>query len=199
MLKENKEKLADKRSIDIWAAESGTSAPVDPDEVWRQTVSKPDAKNCINGIGGFLASTLRTSIFAPQDTSASVTSVVPAGQEDAVDLREQLHLLNQNIYDITRQLHDSEERQKAMDNELSQRPELRFTDVEALKQQLREELQLIQEAQRQMGVTGEHMCADASSVAGGGSSSAAAAQDPPLPPPPRPAPHEDELEYYVDP
>ncbi|MED6222474.1 hypothetical protein PIB30_064801 [Stylosanthes scabra] len=54
-LKENKEKFADKRSSDIWdeyidntanatqqAAEYGTSTPVDPDEVWRRTVSEPD-------------------------------------------------------------------------------------------------------------------------------------------------------------
>ncbi|MED6165448.1 hypothetical protein PIB30_099627 [Stylosanthes scabra] len=70
-LKENKEKFADKRSSDIWdeyidntaiatqqAVESKTSTPVDPDEVWRQTVSKPDAKNRIYGVGGFLVSTL---------------------------------------------------------------------------------------------------------------------------------------------
>ncbi|MED6209689.1 hypothetical protein PIB30_057165 [Stylosanthes scabra] len=75
-LKENKEKFADKRSADIWneyinniaittqrAAEFRTSAPMDPDEVWLQTVSEPDAKNHIYDVGGFLASTLRTFVF----------------------------------------------------------------------------------------------------------------------------------------
>ncbi|MED6122881.1 hypothetical protein PIB30_044040 [Stylosanthes scabra] len=87
-LKENKEKFADKRSTDIWneyidntaiatqrAAESGTSTA---------------------------ESTLRTSVFATQDTSASVTSAVPCGEEDTVDLREQVLLLNQNIHDMAR-------------------------------------------------------------------------------------------------
>ncbi|MED6209741.1 hypothetical protein PIB30_057655 [Stylosanthes scabra] len=88
-----------------------------------------------------------------------------------------------NIHDMARQLQESEERQKAMGDELSRRPELHDADVEALKQKMREELRLMQEARRQMGVTDDHMRAGASSVAGGGSSSATAAQDPPLPPP----------------
>ncbi|MED6197330.1 hypothetical protein PIB30_055608 [Stylosanthes scabra] len=157
------------------AAESRTSAPVDPDEVWRQTVFEPNAKNCIYGVGGFLASTLRTSVFAPQDTSASVTNVVPAGEEDAVDVREQVLLCNQNIHDMAWQLQESEERQKAMHVELSRRLELRDPDVEALKQHMIEELRLMQEARRQMRVTGEHMRAGASSVASGESSSVEAA------------------------
>ncbi|MED6192109.1 hypothetical protein PIB30_006935 [Stylosanthes scabra] len=134
------------------AAESRSTAPVDPDEVWRQTVSEPDAKNRIYDLGGFLVSTLRTS--------------------------------------------ESEERQKALHDELSRRPKLRDPDVEALKQQMREKLRLMQEAQRQMGVTGEHMRAGASFIGGGGSSSAVATQDLPSPPP---APQEDNDEDYVDP
>ncbi|MED6129990.1 hypothetical protein PIB30_113551, partial [Stylosanthes scabra] len=181
------------------AAESGTSTPVDPDEVWRRTVSEPDAKNRIYGVGGFLASTLRTSVFATQDTSPSVTSAFPHGEEDTVDLREQVLLFNQNIHDMARQLQESEERQRAMRDELNRRPGLHDEDIEALKQQMREELRLMQEARRQMGLTGEHMRAGASSAAGGGSSSTTAAQDPPLPPSLPPAPQGDDDEDYVDP
>ncbi|MED6130488.1 hypothetical protein PIB30_001576 [Stylosanthes scabra] len=100
---------------------------------------------------------------------------------------------------MARQLQESEERQKAMSDELNQRPGIHDEDIEVLKQQMREELRLMQEARWQMGLTGEHMRAGASFAAGGGSSSAAAAQDPPLPPPPPPAPQEDDNEDYVDP
>ncbi|MED6154429.1 hypothetical protein PIB30_112362 [Stylosanthes scabra] len=175
-LKVNKEQFADKRSSDIWdeftsnttvatqqAAESGTNAEVDPDQVWRQTVSEPSQKNRVFGIDGFLASTLRTSVFAPQASSVSLTSPAPAGPEEAVDLREQA-------------LHD----------ELSRRLEVHDADVEALKEQLREELRLMQEHRRQMGVTGEQMRAGSSS----------AAQAPPAHPP---APPEDDDADYVDP
>ncbi|MED6136575.1 hypothetical protein PIB30_057326 [Stylosanthes scabra] len=60
------------------------------------------------------------------------------------------------------------------------------TDVEALKEQLREELRLMEEHRRQMGVTGEHMRAGSSSTA----------QVPPLHPP---APPKDDDADYVDP
>ncbi|MED6189193.1 hypothetical protein PIB30_093477 [Stylosanthes scabra] len=141
MLKSNREQFADKRSSDIW--------------VWRQTVSEPSQKNRVFGIGGFLASTLRTSVFTPQASSVSLTSPAPAGQEDAVDLLEQVHLLNQNIQGMARQLHESEERIQALQDELSRRPGARDADIEELKEQLREELRLIQEHRRHMGVTGE--------------------------------------------
>ncbi|MED6203037.1 hypothetical protein PIB30_111631, partial [Stylosanthes scabra] len=191
--------FADKRSSDIWdeftsnttvatqqAAESGTNAEVDPDQVWRQTVSEPSQKNRVFGIGGFLASTLRTSVFAPQASSVSLTSPAPAGPEEAVDLREQVQLLNQNIQDMARQLHESEMRIHALHEELSRRPEVHDADVEALKEQLREELRLMQEHRRQMGVIGEQMRAGSSS----------AAQVPPVHPP---APPEDDDADYVDP
>ncbi|MED6202363.1 hypothetical protein PIB30_104595 [Stylosanthes scabra] len=113
-----------------------------------------------------------TSIFAPQASSVSLTSPAPTGPEDAVDLREQLH--------------ESEERIQALHDELSRRPEVHDADVEALKEQLREELQLMQEHRRQMGVTSEQMRAGSSS----------AAQIPPLHPP---APPEDDDADYIDP
>ncbi|MED6129898.1 hypothetical protein PIB30_112538, partial [Stylosanthes scabra] len=121
-----------------------------------------------------------------QASSVSLTSPAPAGPEEAVDLREQVQLLNQNIQDMDRQLHESEERIQALHDELSRRPEVHDADVEALKEQLREELRLMQEHRRQMGVTGEQMRAGSSS----------AAQVPPAHPP---APPEDDDADYVDP
>ncbi|MED6149862.1 hypothetical protein PIB30_066694 [Stylosanthes scabra] len=53
-------------------------------------------------------------VFAPQASSVSLTSPAPAGPEEAVDLREQVQLLNQNIQDMARQLHESEERIQAL-------------------------------------------------------------------------------------
>ncbi|MED6131660.1 hypothetical protein PIB30_011811 [Stylosanthes scabra] len=134
--KANKEEFTDKR-------ESGTAATVHPDQVWCQTVSESDDKNRIFGIGGFLASTPRTTVFAPQASSVSLTSPNPAGQEEAVDLREHAHLLNQNIQDMARQLHEFEERYQTFHDELSQRPG---------------------EHRRQIDVTGEQMHESASSA-----------------------------------
>ncbi|MED6109255.1 hypothetical protein PIB30_031694 [Stylosanthes scabra] len=146
MLKANKEQFVDKRSSDKWneftentaiatqqAAQSGTGATMDPDQVWRQTVSEPSQKNRVFGIGSFLASTLRTSVFAPQASSVSLTSLALVNQEEVVDLREQVQLLNQNIQDMAQQLHESKERIKALHDELNRRP-VRDADVEALKE-----------------------------------------------------------------
>ncbi|MED6197777.1 hypothetical protein PIB30_059842 [Stylosanthes scabra] len=171
-LKANKEKFADKRSSDIWL-----------------NCIRANDKNRIFSIGGFLASTLRTYVFAPQASSVSFTSPAPASQEEAVDLREQVHLLNQNIQDMARQLHESEERYQALHDELSRRPSVLDPEVEVLKEQLRQELRLIQEHRRQMDVAGEQMHAGASY----------AAHDLPLPPPPPPAPRDNDDANYVDP
>ncbi|MED6222067.1 hypothetical protein PIB30_060876 [Stylosanthes scabra] len=98
-----------------------------------------------------------------------------------------VQLLNQNIQDMARQLHESEERIQALHDELSRRPEVHDADVEALKEQLREELRLMQEHRRQMGVTGENKMRAGSS---------SAAQVSPLHPP---ALLEDDDADYVDP
>ncbi|MED6188747.1 hypothetical protein PIB30_088881 [Stylosanthes scabra] len=94
-LKENKEMWVDKGSSDFWdeytintaiatkwVAKFGSSALVDPEEVLCQTVSEPNAKNRIYGVGGFLVSTLKTSVFATQASSISATSAAPVGQEE---------------------------------------------------------------------------------------------------------------------
>ncbi|MED6154270.1 hypothetical protein PIB30_110689 [Stylosanthes scabra] len=91
-----------------------------------------------------------------------------------------------DIWDMARQLHESEMRIQALHDELSRWPEVHDADVEALKEQLREELRLMQEHRRQMGVTGEQMRAGSSS----------AAQVPPAHPP---APPKDDDADYVDP
>ncbi|MED6225747.1 hypothetical protein PIB30_096685 [Stylosanthes scabra] len=164
-LKANKEQFADKRSSDIW-----------DDFTNNTTVATQQAAE----------SGTNAEVDPDQASSVSLTSLAPAGPEEAVDLREQLQLLNQNIQDMARQLHESEERIQALHDELSRRLEVHDADVEALKEQLREELRLMQEHRRQMGVTGEQMRVGSSS----------ATQVPPLHPP---TPPEDDDADYVDP
>ncbi|MED6213663.1 hypothetical protein PIB30_095453, partial [Stylosanthes scabra] len=85
----------------------------------------------------------------------------------------------------TQQAAESGTNAEALHDELSRRPEVHDAEVEALKEQLREELRLMQEHRRQMGVTGEQMRAGSSS----------AAQVPPAHPP---APPKDDDADYVD-
>ncbi|MED6178853.1 hypothetical protein PIB30_111436 [Stylosanthes scabra] len=164
-LKANKEQFPDERSSDIWDEFTSNT-----------TVATQQAAE----------SGTNAEVDPDQASSVSLTSPAPAGPEEAVDLREQVQLLNQNIQDMARQLHEPEMRIQALHDELSRRPEVHDADVEALKEQLREELRLMQEHRRQMGVTGEQMRAGSSS----------AAQVPPAHPP---APPEDDDADYVDP
>ncbi|MED6187052.1 hypothetical protein PIB30_072710 [Stylosanthes scabra] len=120
-LKANKEQFANKRSSDIW------------DDFTNTTVATQQAAE----------SGTNAIVDLDQASSVSLTSPAPVGQEEAVDLREQVQLLNQNIQDMARQLHASEERIQALHDELSRRPEVHDANVEALKEQLREELRLM--------------------------------------------------------
>ncbi|MED6117919.1 hypothetical protein PIB30_114558, partial [Stylosanthes scabra] len=61
-------------------------ATVDPDTVWRQTLSEP-YKNWVYGAGGFFASSLRRSGYAGSSASASSVHTGPPAPE-VVDLRE---------------------------------------------------------------------------------------------------------------
>ncbi|MED6198363.1 hypothetical protein PIB30_065672 [Stylosanthes scabra] len=64
-----------------------SAATVDPDVVWRQTLSEP-CKNRVYRAGGFFASSLRRSGYGGSSASASSTHTGPADPE-VVDLREQ--------------------------------------------------------------------------------------------------------------
>ncbi|MED6135177.1 hypothetical protein PIB30_043795 [Stylosanthes scabra] len=72
-----------------------SAATVDPDVVWRQTLSEP-CKNRVYGAGGFFASSLRRSGYGGSSASASSTHTGPAAPE-VVDLREQVQNLSQSL------------------------------------------------------------------------------------------------------
>ncbi|MED6199690.1 hypothetical protein PIB30_078320 [Stylosanthes scabra] len=122
-LKANKEQFTDKRSADIWDEFTNNTA----------VATQQAAESGTNA-----------EVDLDLSSSVSLTSPAPAGPEEAVDLREQVQLLNQNIQDMARQLHESEERIQALHDELTRRPE---------------------EHRRQMGVTGEQMRVGSSSAA----------------------------------
>ncbi|MED6129994.1 hypothetical protein PIB30_113588, partial [Stylosanthes scabra] len=63
-----------------------SAAAVDPNLVWRQTLSEPN-KNRVYGAGSFFASSLRTSAYAGSFASAASTQQGPAPTEsEVVDL-----------------------------------------------------------------------------------------------------------------
>ncbi|MED6146035.1 hypothetical protein PIB30_030828 [Stylosanthes scabra] len=79
------------------AQEEGDESPttVDPDIVWRQTLSEP-YKNRVYGAEGFFASSLRRSGYAVSSASASSCHTGPPAPE-VVDLREQVQNLTQSL------------------------------------------------------------------------------------------------------
>ncbi|MED6126022.1 hypothetical protein PIB30_074375 [Stylosanthes scabra] len=140
-----------------------SAAIIDPDVVWRQTLSEP-CKNRVYGAGGFFTSSLRRSGYGGSSASASSTHTGPAAPE-VVDLREQSlqtqgHMLQQHI-DELRTLKDT----------LAER------DARA-----EEHLRRMEEMQRQMAAFYNPLRPGSSAAAGGSGSSTA----PPLPPRPLP-------------
>ncbi|MED6218948.1 hypothetical protein PIB30_031288 [Stylosanthes scabra] len=68
---------------------------VDPNVVWRQTLSEP-YRNRVYGAGGFFASLLRRSGYVGFSASASSSHTGPADPK-VVDLREQVQNLTQSV------------------------------------------------------------------------------------------------------
>ncbi|MED6108858.1 hypothetical protein PIB30_028178 [Stylosanthes scabra] len=64
-----------------------TAVTIDPDVVWRQSLSEP-CKNRVYGSGGFFASSLHRSGYGGSSASATCSQAGPADVE-VVDLREQ--------------------------------------------------------------------------------------------------------------
>ncbi|MED6144136.1 hypothetical protein PIB30_012789 [Stylosanthes scabra] len=64
-----------------------TAGTVDPDVVWRQTLSEP-CRNRVYGAGGFFASSLHRSGYGGSSASATCSQASPANAE-VVDLRKQ--------------------------------------------------------------------------------------------------------------
>ncbi|MED6204117.1 hypothetical protein PIB30_006184 [Stylosanthes scabra] len=72
-----------------------SAATVDPDIVWRQTLSE-QYKNRVYGAGGFFASSLHRSGYAGSSASASSCHTGPRAPE-VVDLKEQVQNLTQSL------------------------------------------------------------------------------------------------------
>ncbi|XP_020972445.1 uncharacterized protein LOC107626516 isoform X2 [Arachis ipaensis] len=114
-LKENKERFANRRSVDHFRLVATTQqfhptkednnnsadAVINSDTVWCETTSKL-YKNCVYGMGSFFTNNLCTSIL--KATSASATSRAVDPEDSNVDLREQVLNLTQSLHQQAQQL-----------------------------------------------------------------------------------------------
>ncbi|MED6136443.1 hypothetical protein PIB30_056175 [Stylosanthes scabra] len=162
-----------------------SAATVDPDVVWRQTLSKP-CKNRVYGAGGFFASSLRRSGYGGSFASASSTHTSPAAPE-VVDLQEQVQNLSQSLQTQGHMLQQHIDKVRTLKDTLAER------DARA-----EEHLRRMEEMQRQMAAFYDPL-RPGSSAAAGGSGSSTAPPLPPCPPPRHPAPEDgDDDDDYED-
>ncbi|MED6158474.1 hypothetical protein PIB30_033007 [Stylosanthes scabra] len=167
------------------AQEEGDESPatVDPNIVWRQTLSEP-YKNRVYGAGGFFASSLRRSGYADSSASASSCHTGPPAPE-VVDLREQVQNLTQSL-----QSHGDLLQQQ-------------IDEVKSLKSTLAEKDARVEEHLRCMEEMSHMMAAyygplrPGSSGSGAGLDSTTAPPLPPRPPPrhPHPEGNDDDDDY----
>ncbi|MED6182605.1 hypothetical protein PIB30_030085 [Stylosanthes scabra] len=144
-----------------------STATVDPDIVWRQTLSEP-YKNRVYGAGGFFASSLRRSGYAGSSASASSGHTGPPAPE-VVDLREQSQgdLLQQQIDEV-----------KSLKSTLAEK------DARA-----EEHLRRMEEMSRMMAAYYGPLRPGSSGGSAAGIDSTTAPPLPPRPPPPPPPSH----------
>ncbi|MED6161450.1 hypothetical protein PIB30_060843 [Stylosanthes scabra] len=138
------------------AQEEGDETPgtVDPNVVWRQTLSEP-YRNQVYGVSGFFATSLRTSSYGGLSASATSTHT-GLNASEVVDLREQGQVLQQHIVEV-----------RSLKDILAER------DARA-----EEHLQCIKEMQQHMVAFYNPLHPGSSTTVGGSGSSTA----PPLPP-----------------
>ncbi|MED6191702.1 hypothetical protein PIB30_003046 [Stylosanthes scabra] len=146
-----------------------SAAIVDPDIVWRQTLSKP-YKNWVYGAGGFFASSLRRSGYAGSSASASSCHTDPPAPE-VVDLREQVQNLTQSLQSQGDLLQQQIDEVKSLKSTLAEK------DARA-----EEHLRRMEEMSRMMAAYYAPLRPWSSSTAAGSDSTTA----PPLPPRPPP-------------
>ncbi|MED6206894.1 hypothetical protein PIB30_030895 [Stylosanthes scabra] len=162
-----------------------SAATVDPDVVWRQTLSEP-CKNRVYGAGGFFASSLRRSGYGGSSASASSTHTGPAAPE-VVDLREQVQNLSQSLQTQGHMLQQHIDEVRTLKDTLAER------DARA-----EEHLWGMEEMQRQIAAFYDPL-RPGRSAAAGGSGSSTAPPLPPRPPPRHPAPEDsDDDDDYED-
>ncbi|MED6129869.1 hypothetical protein PIB30_112323, partial [Stylosanthes scabra] len=116
-----------------------SAAAVDPNLVWRQTLSEPN-KNRVYGAGSFFASSLRTSAYAGSSASTASTQQGPAPTEsEVVDLREQVQNLTRSLEtrdQVLQQQIDEVRSLRSMLAERDARVEANLARMEAMQRQM---------------------------------------------------------------
>ncbi|MED6170106.1 hypothetical protein PIB30_027706 [Stylosanthes scabra] len=156
-----------------------SAATVDPNVVWRQTLSEP-YRNRVYGAGGFFASSLRKSGYAGSSASASSSHIGPADLE-VVDLREQVQNLTQSLESQGHMLQQQIDEVKTLRDTLAQ--------MAQRDERTEEHLRRMEEIQRQMAAFYNPLRPGASATTGDSDTSTAPPL-PPRPPPPPPPPQQ---------
>ncbi|MED6116030.1 hypothetical protein PIB30_096313 [Stylosanthes scabra] len=171
--------IVERRADDLLAQEGGdeSAATVDPNIVWRQTLSEP-CKNRVYRVGGFFVSSLRRSGYGCSSASATSSHTGPADVE-VVDLREHVQNLTQSLHS------QGEVLQQQIDEVRSLKETLDKRDTRE-----DEQIRCLEEMQRQTAANYDPLRAASSTtvVGGSGGSSTAPPTLPPRPPPPPPPP-----------
>ncbi|MED6157965.1 hypothetical protein PIB30_028403 [Stylosanthes scabra] len=168
--------IFERRADDLLAKEEGdeSAATVDPNVVWRQTLSE-SCKNRVYGADGFFASSLRRSGYGGSSASATSSHAGPVDAE-LVDLREQVQNLTQSLHSQGEVLQQQIDEVRSLKETLAQR------DAQA-----DEQIRRLEEMQRQMVAYYDPLRATSSTPVVGGSGGSSTAP-PPLPPHPPPPP-----------
>ncbi|MED6221189.1 hypothetical protein PIB30_052084 [Stylosanthes scabra] len=150
-----------------------SAGTVDPNIVWRQTLSEP-CKNRVYEASGFFASSLCRSGYGGSSGSAT-SSHAGSADEEVVNLREQVQNLTQSLYSQGVVL------QQQIDEVRSLKENLAETDARA-----EEQIRRLEEMQRQMVAYYDplRVASSTAAVGGSGGSSTAPPPLPPRPPPP---------------
>ncbi|MED6169021.1 hypothetical protein PIB30_017387 [Stylosanthes scabra] len=160
-------------------------ATVDPDIVWRQTLSEP-YKNRVYGAGGFFASSLRRSGYAGSSASASSCHTGPPAPK-VVDLREQVQNLTQSLQSQGDLLQQQIDEVKSLKSTLAEK------DARA-----EEHLRRMEEMSRMMAAYYGPLRPGTSGGSAAGIDSTTAPPLPPRPPPPPSHPPEGDDDDYDD-
>ncbi|MED6206348.1 hypothetical protein PIB30_025893 [Stylosanthes scabra] len=183
-----------------------TAGTVDPDVVWRQTLSEP-CKNRVYWAGGFFALSLHRSGYRGSSTSTTCSQASSADAE-VVDLREQVQNLTHSLHTqgeaLQQQIDEVRSLRETLDDRAAQADEIRSLKETLATRDVRaeEQLRCLEEMQRQMATYYDALRPASSITARGGSGGFSTAPPlPPRPPPPRAQPDQgpaDDDDDYED-
>ncbi|MED6133977.1 hypothetical protein PIB30_033204 [Stylosanthes scabra] len=168
--------------------ESATT--VDPDVVWRQTLSEP-CKNRIYGAGEFFASSLRRSGYGGSSASASSTHTGLANAE-VVDLREQVQNLSQSLESQGHMLQQQIEEVRSLKSTLAENDARAEEHLRRMEEMSRMMAAFYDPPRPRMMAAFYDPLRPRSSATAGGVASSTAPPLPPRPPPRHPPPEGDD-------